>query len=423
MRKLARGLLFVSLVAGCTLAGLTVWARWGPTLNPPAVDAAIRLNRDHAHVDPACVKHYGEAFAALTKRPEAARTDDGLWRTERPIAAEIVAWVEQNNECLRHIRAASTYSRCWFTLKPRTEGGLLFPELSQLRLLARLLDYRARIAADRGDLETFIESTRLMDRIARHLADHPLALWQIVACAVMMETQRLVLEPFAWPALTSAERAAYRERLSSAFLPPPPECEAMRNEIENTVWRMYQELPWHARIIYPIGRLYYEYHHALEPFVQLADRPVEAQMSGLAKLQLELDRRLNVDSSKPVERVCRLGAAIRAPSWTRTIENRACLICRQRGNAVVMAILAHEDAAESFPTALDRLDGATVIDPLTGEPFIYRLTDDGFTLYSVGLDGDDDAGVHHPDWGRQRPTFENPSPEPDGDYVFWPLPD
>lgn len=216
MRKLARWLVFVSLGAGCTLAGLIVWARWGPTLNPPAVDPGIRLNRDHAHVDPACAKHYGEAFAALTKPPEAARTDDGLWRTERPIAAEIVAWVEQNNECLRHIRAASTYSRCWFTLKRRTEGALLFPELSQLRLLARLLDYRARIAADRGDLETFIESIRLMDQIARHLADHPLTIWQIVARAVMMETQRLVLEPFAWPALRSAERAP----TASAYRPP-----------------------------------------------------------------------------------------------------------------------------------------------------------------------------------------------------------
>jgi len=53
------------------------------------------------------------------------------------------------------------------------------------------------------------------------------------------------------------------------------------------------------------------------------------------------------------------------------------------------------------------------IDPYSGQPLVYRRTPDGFTLYSLGQDFDDDGGRHRP-WGKE--------PD-DGDYVFWPVQD
>jgi hypothetical protein len=421
--KLGRWLGTGLLLAGCIAGALLLWARSGPTLPLPSEDLAARLNREHAGVSEVPATCYARAYEALGEFPNIVHEPlRGKAEPRERLPSAIKQWVKEQASCLELLRQAQEYDRCWFRLD-RSADGWLSVEVAILRELCNFLSYRAEAAAESQDLPAFCESIELMDGLARHAFDHPLILYQMMGYGIVESTQDQILKPFAWPGLTSAERAAYRKRISSAFSPPPAECEAMRNEIENTVWQMHQELPWHVRIMCPVGRLYYEYHHALEPFVELASQPVEAQMSGLAELQLELDRRLNFERSKPVERVWRLMAAIKAASWGRRIENRARVVCRQRGNAAVMAIFAHEDAAGSLPTALDGLDGATVIDPLTGEPFIYRLTDDGFILYSVGLDGDDDGGVHHPDWGRQRPTFENPSPEPDGDYVFWPLPE
>ena len=58
-----------------------------------------------------------------------------------------------------------------------------------------------------------------------------------------------------------------------------------------------------------------------------------------------------------------------------------------------------------YPANLRDLQGAAIIDSLTGEPFIYRITDTSYRLYSVGADGKDDGGEpsgHNPgkdlDW-------------------------
>src|SRR5690606_29129414 len=43
------------------------------------------------------------------------------------------------------------------------------------------------------------------------------------------------------------------------------------------------------------------------------------------------------------------------------------------------------------------------------KPFIYEIVAGQPVLYSVGIDGDDDGGMHDPSWS-------------DNDYVIWPMP-
>ena len=89
----------------------------------------------------------------------------------------------------------------------------------------------------------------------------------------------------------------------------------------------------------------------------------------------------------------------------------------------MLRLFEHADTHGAFPLSLEDLEGTSEIDPFTGEPFIYRLTDDGFTLYSAGLDRDDDGGKHDGRFGEKRGGVYGKAPAPDGDYVFWPLPD
>ena len=58
------------------------------------------------------------------------------------------------------------------------------------------------------------------------------------------------------------------------------------------------------------------------------------------------------------------------------------------------------------------------IDPYSGRPLVYRRTDGGFLLYSLGTDLKDDGGRLGTDsQGRPRMWAEN------GDWVFWPVAD
>ena len=75
----------------------------------------------------------------------------------------------------------------------------------------------------------------------------------------------------------------------------------------------------------------------------------------------------------------------------------------------------------SYPATLDELkQGGYLVtlpaDPYSNGPLIYRVTGDGFTLYSVGPDFADSGGTPGADSkGRRRAWVEN------GDTVFWPL--
>lgn len=65
-----------------------------------------------------------------------------------------------------------------------------------------------------------------------------------------------------------------------------------------------------------------------------------------------------------------------------------------------MGLLIEQHYTEhgSYPASLDvlarALGGAVPLDPFSGEPYQYVVSDDGFLLYSVGGNQVDDGGVH-----------------------------
>jgi len=59
---------------------------------------------------------------------------------------------------------------------------------------------------------------------------------------------------------------------------------------------------------------------------------------------------------------------------------------------------------------------ALPIDPFSDKPLVYRRTEDGFILYSVGPNFEDDGGVVGKDEkGRVKMWAD------EGDAVFWPV--
>jgi hypothetical protein len=57
------------------------------------------------------------------------------------------------------------------------------------------------------------------------------------------------------------------------------------------------------------------------------------------------------------------------------------------------------------------------MDHFSDAPMVYRKTEDGFTLYSVGLNFVDDGGVMGKD-SKGKTILWN---EKEGDAVFWPV--
>jgi len=89
-------------------------------------------------------------------------------------------------------------------------------------------------------------------------------------------------------------------------------------------------------------------------------------------------------------------------------------LCRRYAARILIGLQRHYRANARYPETLEKLQGGAgndiFTDPINGGAFVYRLTDDGFTLYSRGANGVDDGGVRDRDSGAD-------------DILFWPVED
>jgi len=88
----------------------------------------------------------------------------------------------------------------------------------------------------------------------------------------------------------------------------------------------------------------------------------------------------------------------------------------------VLGVLRYKEYIGRYPTGLDELVGAGYISQLPRDfysdgPMGYKITDDGFMLYSVGFNFEDDGGKMgtNPFNGKPRKWAD------EGDAVFWPI--
>jgi hypothetical protein len=91
------------------------------------------------------------------------------------------------------------------------------------------------------------------------------------------------------------------------------------------------------------------------------------------------------------------------------------------GLMTVISILRYNKETKRYPEKLSELVEAGLLrklpmDPHSDNPLVYRTMNDGFTLYSVGADFEDDGGaIGKDEEGHMKKWAE------DGDAVFWPV--
>jgi hypothetical protein len=86
----------------------------------------------------------------------------------------------------------------------------------------------------------------------------------------------------------------------------------------------------------------------------------------------------------------------------------------------VLAVMRYEKEKGGYPAGLDELVREDYLkklpmDPYSDGPLVYRKTDGGFLLYSLGTNFTDDGGELGLRGGKRRMWSD------DGDWVFWPV--
>ena len=106
------------------------------------------------------------------------------------------------------------------------------------------------------------------------------------------------------------------------------------------------------------------------------------------------------------------------PSLARAYQISTRAEASRRATQISYAVHLYKAQTGQWPQSLNDLpprytQGART-DPFSGQDFVYRRTQDGFTLYSTSENGTDDRGIHHR-WGDGGTPAD-----PGDDFVFWP---
>jgi hypothetical protein len=91
------------------------------------------------------------------------------------------------------------------------------------------------------------------------------------------------------------------------------------------------------------------------------------------------------------------------------------VIAMQRGNLLLIALRHYKNKNGIWPQSLDDIKELTtaenLVDPINNSPFVYKLTNDTFELYSKGKNNIDDGGKRDK-WGRPKTGAD--------DWLIWP---
>ncbi|MCP4591338.1 MAG: hypothetical protein GY842_11365 [bacterium] len=399
--------------------------RIGPTADGPSEDPFERLNRLGRTISPNAADSYLSAIESRTEPPA------GTWvpeidRSSEPLSAELVAWLDDNARSIELTQQAAQIDKCFYPLTRNRAHTSDMTFTKKLKQHARFISLRARHANERHDLEALTDSLHMLARMSQHARREPGIAGDLMGLSILGLAMDHCLSPYMWPEFSVGQRTSYAKILEEVLAPPPNLVLVLGDEREGLCWLGggigFAKTLW----LYPSERWYGEIDRAMSPFFELAAQPVYVRLDPANPLWAEIPE-MAIRTSfglGDMLSLARSGATGMVARLTPYISLRGRFVAHQRGLRTVVAIMSYAEEHDRWPESLVTLGGDDIIDPYTGAPFHYRIADGAFLIYSAGIDRDDDGGKHHERFGDRRERIpKGPSLPPDGDYVFWPLPD
>jgi hypothetical protein len=132
-----------------------------------------------------------------------------------------------------------------------------------------------------------------------------------------------------------------------------------------------------------------------------------------------------LESMPKWKRMRYLMSSLSLPGKAKILDKFAATIAQQRLLKTAIALKRHQSAHKAWPDSLDQLTPAYLpsipLDPIDGQPLRYKKAAneaDGYTLYSIGVNGIDDGGD-----GTEMKPRENGKPDYSPDKtrdILWP---
>lgn len=441
--------------AGAVMGLFIVYLVWffsgRPVITTNYVEELNRLTRPTVEAEQNAEPYYRKAAEAYVKcETEAHRSPQSI-----PLAAlspdekeSIRKWLEDNAESIEAAAAGSKmpyYAPTYETQGDTSEMiAVLMPHLSDYCNLGRAMLWKARLAAAEGDMESAVTWLGTAWLFGKHLTGDRTLIEQLVAFSIEANTAETVRLILAEGGLDGAALEHMQETFGGlvtddCFLVSfAGEKMFMYDEIQRSftssrlgkshlyVRRIGHVAPllsapadaswprmlWKVLFTHPskedtlaAGEAFYgcwDWLRVMTPY---------EQKQGETELIAEIDHLTNRN----------LFLNMLAPAFGKVIATSHQIKADAEATLAVLGVSKYKQQNGEYPASLRAAAeagylAAVPMDPYSDEPLVYRRTDRGFTLYSVGPDFADDGGEPglNAD-GKPRLWADK------GDTVFWPI--
>jgi hypothetical protein len=389
---------------------------------------------------PSAIPHYEAAMDAMVEWEgdsalfAAAMNGDPNALT----SPEITAWLAANQEALEHFYAATDFEFRGIPMETTDDTvlGFLLPHLSKARWLSKAAVIEARQLEAAGDVDAAMG--RYLDIMAAgaQAGQGPTLIENLVGIAMQALAANTALDSFARLADEDVDYVGLAEALAERYRPTRPIEETFQFErvmVLDVIQRAYEWNPetnsyrvseegveQFTRSIEGVGGSSSEMmfgfvlgNVGFEKMTEEVNGYYDA-MTDAARMPYQDGRAafrdLEEATKDPELRIRNPLLATMMPSFGRVFKTESMSESNRRATMLVAQLKAYRQRHGTYPDSLDVFgDAEMTIDPFTDHSFAYRPEADDFVLYSLGVNGVDDGGVHD----RRGET---------NDVLFWPRP-
>ena len=382
---------------------------------------------------------YQQAFDAIRLSQD---DEDALFRSAEMSESERTSLARQvldaNTDCLALLDEASRVPACAFPVDWDAGSEMRFPHLKEMRQAAKMLALRAEVLAAAGDLDAAIASLGAAFPIAEHAKLEPILIGQLVAYAIQgiavsglevtlsngtpsADAARQLFDQLAtvdqvgpFSRSMQGERTCglyffdFVRRAPSRELAP----DLFRHPVPPEVWQVAAVSLYRTagRPLLNLDEL--AFLHALDTYNAAVVLPwprcgEAAGEAAAAVDQLPIYRSIITQMVFPV--------------FARAFWSRDMKTARIRAAQIALALSAYHAEHDRYSGSLSELERegwALPVDPFGGGAFHYRLEGDGFLVWSIGPDMDDDAAAKDYDSFMEIDWEERQNVEYDYDVPF-----
>jgi hypothetical protein len=412
----------------------------------PLYDKAVQLLKGSSD--------YNDVKKLLRKKYGEASTDE---------KGKIDKWITGNKEVFDLVIAGSQKPYCWriYQNKDPNSGmmGVLMPELAEFRNFARFLSWRARLSAEQGHYEDSFNDLTACYRFGRQVRQGNVSLiGQLVGIAIEAISVGTIRDILGEHKIDSSALKALQENLEQAFANEDFSInfKAEKLGIYDEIQRCFTDsdfgshlyLPhfmslsatisgisgsetepdfaWHKLFVTPFVAPKIAFHVLFtHPDKVKTRQMVDSLYNYYDNIAHKTPAQIHsemIDDGKEFMKIVKgnLLLEMLAPAVGRVVETGYRNKIEVQATVAIIALQRYKEDKGQYPDSLNDLIAAGFlkelpIDPWSDKSLIYRKTDAGFTLYSIGRNFKDDGGVMAKDKdGKIQRWADN------GDEVFWP---